>query len=74
MIDLQILKEGIPLSPLPELPPYDETIPHAPKRAYKLSQKEFKVRQGYEISMLIACNSLQLKMPYATFPIHFIVH
>jgi hypothetical protein len=40
---LQELKLGLSLSPLPPLPPRDNSVPHAPKRPITLTQKEFKV-------------------------------
>jgi urocanate hydratase len=43
----EILKEsltkGIPIQPLPNIPLYDNSIPHAPKRPYIFNEKEFKL-------------------------------
>ncbi len=39
------LTEGLVVDPLPELPEYDTSVPHAPRRPIKLTPKEFKVRR-----------------------------
>ena len=37
------LKNGIPLDPMPEMPAWDDSVPHAPKRTPELSATEFKL-------------------------------
>ena len=37
---LEELKEGLPLSPLPPLPEFDSSVPHCPSRNPQLSPSE----------------------------------
>lgn len=40
---LEVLKRGIPLTPMPVLRPLDTRVPHAPKRVPQLSNEEFRL-------------------------------